>query len=219
MASILTDCPHCGGIKIGFSGVAEYKLAPHDSNKYLLFMVCNNCQGAIVNGYHLYNNMGYTSPASCPGDPANFGFNSGGSYPTPAPSKVPPQVPAPIDSYFLQASDALKRGHYDASGAMSRKVVDVSTQQLLGDESKKYNNIKSRIDALMKNSTITPDLGEWAHEVRLGGNDAAHDEDPYQKPEAEELLDFAELYLTYVYTLPKRLEGRKAKAAAAKGGG
>jgi hypothetical protein len=102
---------------------------------------------------------------------------------------------------------------------MSRKVVDVSTQQLLGEESKKYGSIKARIDALAKNGTITPDLGKWAHEVRLGGNEAAHDEAPYLQPEAEELLDFAELYLTYVYTLPRRLEERKAKADAAKGKG
>lgn len=63
---------------------------------------------------------------------------------------------------------------------------------------------------------LTPDLQEWAHQVRLGGNDAAHDEEPFTKEEAEELLDFTELYLTYVYTLPGRLAERKARAVAAK---
>jgi hypothetical protein len=29
-----------------------------------------------------------------------------------------------------------------------------------------------------------------------------HDEDPFTQAEAEELLGFVELYLTYVYTLP-----------------
>jgi len=43
-----------------------------------------------------------------------------------------------------------------------------------------------------------------------------HDPAPYSKNEAEELVDFAELYLTYVYTLPKRLADRKARSAAAK---
>jgi hypothetical protein len=63
--------------------------------------------------------------------------------------------------------------------------------------------------------------------VRLGGNDAAHDEDPYTNEEASELLSFVELYLTYVYSLPGRLKARreaaekgkqedKAKAQAAK---
>jgi hypothetical protein len=100
----------------------------------------------------------------------------------------------------------------NASGAMSRKVIDVSTQQLLGDEGKKYGNIRDRIDVLAEKNALTPDLKDWAHEVRLGGNDAAHDKDPYSKEEAEELLDFTELYLTYVYTLPGRLNERRERA-------
>jgi hypothetical protein len=99
---------------------------------------------------------------------------------------------------------------------MSRKVVDVSSQQLLGQDSKKYGNIRDRIDALAERKLLTPDLQDWAHQVRLGGNDAAHDEDPYTIEEASELLGFAELYLTYVYTLPGRLKTRKEAAAAAK---
>jgi hypothetical protein len=219
MAAILANCPHCGGGKVGFSGIAECRLAPQHAAIFLVFFVCNNCQGGLVARYHFQQNIGFESPLPCQGDPQNFGFYCEDSYPKPVPSKVPSHVQGPLDGYFLQASDALKRGHYDASGAMSRKVVDVSTQQLLGEESKKYGSIKARIDALAKNGTITPDLGKWAHEVRLGGNEAAHDEVPYLQPEAEELLDFAELYLTYVYTLPRRLEERKAKADAAKGKG
>jgi hypothetical protein len=99
---------------------------------------------------------------------------------------------------------------------MSRKVVDVSTQQLLGEDSKKYGTIKQRIDALADKNAITPDLKDWAHEIRLGGNDAAHDEDPYTEPEAVELLDFAGLYLTYVYSMPGKLKDRKAVAEAEK---
>jgi hypothetical protein len=53
-----------------------------------------------------------------------------------------------LERYFKQAANALKRGDWDASGAMSRKVVDVSTQQKLGEDSKKYSSIKQRIDAL-----------------------------------------------------------------------
>jgi hypothetical protein len=63
---------------------------------------------------------------------------------------------------------------------------------------------------------LTPDLKDWAHQVRLGGNDAAHDEDPYTQEEAEELLSFADLYLTYVYSLPGRLKLRRENATKAK---
>jgi hypothetical protein len=95
---------------------------------------------------------------------------------------------------------------------MSRKVVDVSTQQLLGEQAKNFGTIRDRIDALAAKNALTPDLKDWAHQVRLGGNDAAHDEEPYTREEAVELLDFVELYLTYVYTLPGRLKERRDRA-------
>jgi len=99
---------------------------------------------------------------------------------------------------------------------MSGKVVDVSTQQLLGAEARTFRDIRARIDALATKGRITRELQDWAHQIRIGRNDAAHDPDPYTSEEAEEQLDFVELYLTYVYTLPQRLEERKLRAAAAK---
>ena len=75
-----------------------------------------------------------------------------------------------------------------------------------------------RIDALATKGVITQDLREWAHQIRLDGNDAVHDEDPFKKEEAEELLDFTELFLTYVYTLPGRLAAKKRPHAPPAGG-
>ncbi len=94
--------------------------------------------------------------------------------------------------------------------------MDVSTQRLLADKSKDYKNIYQRIEAVAAKGLLTPDLKEWAHELRLGGADAAHDLDPFTQEEADELLDFAELYLTYVYTLPMRLKERRERAAKEK---
>lgn len=137
-------------------------------------------------------------------------------YPKADRPRIPSHVPDDLGSFFFQAADNLKRRNWDASGAMSRKVVDVSSQQLLGKDTSKFRNIKERIDELANRSIITNDLKDWAHEIRLGGNEAAHDMRPFSETEAEELVDFSELYLTYVYTLPKRLSDRKARSAAAK---
>ena len=94
--------------------------------------------------------------------------------------------------------------------------MDVSTQQLLGEKSKDFKNIYDRIEALASGGRLTPDLRDWAHQLRLGGADAAHDLDPFTQEEADELLGFAELYLTYVYTLPERLKERRERAAKGK---
>lgn len=207
--AIQANCPHCGTQRIGFTFIGDVNLGPQKPKNFLAFFKCNKCQGGLVVEYEHVINHGPLSPGQCPSDPAELGFSVKKLYPGSMPSTVPAHVNAPLDRYYRQASESLQGGHYDASGAMSRKVVDVSTQQLLGEDSKKFGNIRDRIDALAQRGLLTPDLKDWAHQIRLGGNDAAHDEDPYTKDEAEDLLGFAELYLTYVYTLPGRLKARK----------
>jgi Domain of unknown function (DUF4145) len=137
--------------------------------------------------------------------------------PEPKPSRAPDHLPPPLPNLFLQAADSLKRKAWDASGAMSRKTVDVCTKLLMKDEAKQHRDMKPRIDALAAKGYLTPQLREWAHQVRLDGNDAVHDEDPFTEEEAQELLDFTELFLTYVYTLPGRLLDKK-KPHPKKGG-
>ena len=216
MSSTIADCPHCGGEKMGFSLVGEYRIVGGPRANFLAFFRCNNCQGGLIKRYQQQVNHGYQTPGGCPADPAELGFVMKEMYPAKMPTRIPTHTPDPLGRYFQQAFDAYRRGDNDASGAMSRKVVDVSTQKLLAEESKKYGNIRDRIDALEAKGALTTDLKDWAHQVRLGGNEAAHDEEPYSKAEAEELLDFAELYLTYVYTLPGRLKERRDRATAEK---
>lgn len=178
-------------------------------------LVCSSCEGSLIALFEQNTNSGHT-PMHCGVDPRDMGWTLADTYPKPTPSRVPSHATDELKNYFAQASDAARRGSWDASGAMSRKVIDVSTKQLLGPDAKAHKTIQARIDALAEKNALTPELKDWAHQVRLGGNDAAHEEDPFTRPEAEELLDFVELYLTYVYTLPGRLAERKARAAAAK---
>jgi hypothetical protein len=218
MPSLVLECPHCGAEKMAFTLMCEIAATtpPAMTARYRTLLICGGCEEAVIGVFdrqivtNSYPQHGLT-PASCQSDPRRNQWQLTAIYPKPEPSKCPPHTPDDLKRIFLQASDSLKRNAPDASGAMSRKVVDVSTQMLLGEKSKDYRTIYDRIEALADKGTLTPDLRDWAHEVRLGGNDAAHDLDPFQKEEAEELLDFAELYLTYVYTLPNRLKERRAR--------
>lgn len=219
-ASIILECPHCGAEKIGFAIVhdvpCQKKMGAQQTKMFRSLLICSNCEEAVVASFRKPSTSNFGAPAACPSDPTNFGYVLLDTYPKAVPPRTPAHATEALKNYFGQASEAARRGNYDASGAMSRKVVDVSTKQLLGDEAKKFNNIQGRIDALAAKHALTPDLQEWAHQVRLGGNEAAHDEEPFDKADAEELLDFVDLYLTYVYTLPGRLAERKARAAALK---
>ena len=41
-----------------------------------------------------------------------------------------------------------------------------------------------------KKQDLTPELAKWAHEIRLGGNDAAHEEELFSEKEAKDLAIF-----------------------------
>jgi len=220
MPTFLAECPHCGGEKVGFSMNYQNRILNASpmiaSHRIIVFAQCGGCERGLIVEYDNRGQATKNTPMDCPSDPESFGWVKNASYPASTPTRVPAHANDQLKRFFAQAGGALKRGDWDASGAMSRKVIDVSTKQMLGEESKNYHNIKGRIDALAAKGSITSDLKDWAHEIRLGGNDAAHDEDPYTETEANELFEFADLYLTYVYTLPGRLKERRDRSAAEK---
>lgn len=57
-------------------------------------------------------------------------------------------------------------------------------------------------------------MKDWAHQIRIDGNDAAHDEKPFAQEEAAQLLEFVRLLLTYVFTLPAQVAARRAEIQA-----
>jgi Domain of unknown function (DUF4145) len=212
MPSIILECPHCGAEKIGFSIIAEH-ISVFQANPELrihkTLMVCTKCEGGAVGVFEKRLGTAPQSIMQCGVDPTMLGFPLVDTYPKPAPTKIPDHVPSPLDRYYQQAADALKRSDWDASGAMSRKLIDVSTKLQLGADASKYRDNFARINALADRGSLTSDLRDWAHEIRIGGNEAVHDEDPFEESQAKDLINFADLYLVYVYTLPGRLRARR----------
>ena len=105
-------------------------------------------------------------------------------------------------------------GNWDAAGSMFRKVLDTGLTA-------KFPNIAGtlyeRIKAAAKQHRLTPDLANWADQIRLDGNDAVHDGKPFSQEDAERLQTFTELVLRYLFTLPGMLdEARGAPATAAR---
>jgi hypothetical protein len=127
-------------------------------------------------------------------------------YPEVEDPEAPDHLPPNVRAFFLEAAANVKSGP-NAAGAMLRKSIDVSLKVVAPDAK---GTLFSRIDQAAKQNIITKELAEWAHHVRLGGNDAAQDEDPITPEEAQQLYKFTELLLMYLFTLPGMLtEQRK----------
>ena len=88
------------------------------------------------------------------------------------------------------------------------------------DKKMKDDKLHLQIDEMAKKGLITEPLRQWAHEVRLGGNDGAHPDKDGLKDvspqDADEIIEFTTQFLHHVYVMPAALAARQATRAAAK---
>ena len=85
-----------------------------------------------------------------------------------------PAWPGNLVGLFADAQRAVNQG-MAASMALGacRTVLEMALKELSADD-KKVTLVK-RIDALLDAGVITQPIADWAHKVRLEGNDALHD--------------------------------------------
>ena len=205
MSSLSIKCPYCQTEPAYFSSVCEFHQV--DTENFTVFFKAHCCQKGVTALVYCV-----TTPS-----PHEFTGNLGDSdhhnvimvLPQPQEVATPEHLPDNIKSIFLQAKDNIDRGQNDAAVPLCRRILDIATRTLGGDKSK---TLYERIEELAGKQTITPLLKDWAHTIRLDGNEGTHSDDLVEDADAEELFSFTELFLLYAYTMPKMLElKRKTK--------
>jgi len=132
-------------------------------------------------------------------------------YPLSMPKPVDPRIPEPIRNDFKESQKCLSIGAHRAAGVMARRAL----QNCCLDKGAKENDrLEKQIDWLYNQGIITKGLKEWAHEVRLTGNDAAHpskpgEDTPVTKEDAEDILSLLEQLTSVLYIAPAIAEERR----------
>lgn len=97
---------------------------------------------------------------------------------------------------------------------MAGSAVDAMLKKLGYTEGSLY----ARIDKAVQDHKLTQDMGDWAHEVRLGSNRPRHAdaEKPHvSSTEAAQSVEFAEALGTFLFVLSTRIaRGTEAAKAA-----
>ncbi len=126
-------------------------------------------------------------------------------YPEPKSQKAPADIPEQVESAFLSGLENLgRKGGANAAAIMFRRSIEIAAK-IIDPDAPKRANLKDRIERLPAD-VITPAMKKWAQHVRLDANEAAHEVEDYSKEDANSLHVFAEMFLTYAFTLPKTLE-------------
>jgi len=122
----------------------------------------------------------------------------------PKQSKLPlVGLPDEVRRSYESGLSCFETGNYEPCVIMCRKCVEaVST--LLG---KTTGSLQKRLSCLRDEGLIESKLYSWADELRLIGNDAAHDFNVLiTKDDAQDTLEFLEALLLYVFVLDRRFQ-------------
>lgn len=120
-------------------------------------------------------------------------------------------VPASVRKAHAQAVRAFGTGLYEPSALMCRKALEA----ICKSKGAMGRSLYDRLATLERLGVIDARLLAWAHEIRLVGNDAAHDPDgDVSKDDARDVLDLTEAILLYVFSLTARFDRFRTRRAA-----
>ncbi len=194
------DCPHCHKPS-NFAPVGPAYLS---DNTHI-------CQSVQCIGCHKYGIViGWRGDANSPFKISEF-------YPAGVPNvSVDPNIPAAIAEDLREALRCQWVRAYRGAVVMCRRAI----QATCVDKKMADAKLQLQIDEMASKGLITEPLKQWAHEVRLGGNDGAHpDKDGLKdvaEQDADEIIQFTREFLHHIYVMPAALAARQASRAAPK---
>jgi len=120
-------------------------------------------------------------------------------------------MPETASRAYAAAARSYQVGLYEPCVIMCRKCIEALCQELGATK----GNLKQRLEDLRKNGHIDQKLLTWADELRLIGNDAAHDLDiVIEQVDAQNALEFVEAILMYAFSLTRKFEEFKKRRAS-----
>lgn len=139
----------------------------------------------------------------------SYGISVKGIIPKSVPLQAPEYCPDSVASAFIQAEAAIKGRHWESAAAMDRRALEIATKEMAPEHGKL--NLYQRIEKLAEAKKLTDSLKEWAHDLRIVGNDAVHEIDGVEEKEAIQAHELTRFILIYLYTLPAQVEHARAE--------
>jgi hypothetical protein len=190
----LDRCPHCRVARPSLFQVWSTRTSNHANSVHRQWTVyqCRTCGGLVT----------------C-GGPADSGMIVGEMYPSGASASG--DIPERARTYLQQALDTV---HAPAGSVMlAASAVDA----MLKAKGKRDGSLYSRIASAAEEHMITPEMAQWAHEVRLDANDQRHSDEDSALPsedDAKRAIGFAASLGDFLFVLPAKVaSGRRAQGA------
>ena len=203
MSKVFQDnCPLCGTRSVAFTILYEKNYDGFQLH-WDTFAQCGYCHRGIIATFRTINNQKPSTSTEKQRELLEIA-------PPPPYTAAPKHTPPNAARFFKQAMDNLPN-NWDAAGTMFRKALEAGLKRKFPEMK---GTLRDRIKKAAKEQKLTPELAEWAHQIRLGGNDAAHEEDPFSEKEAKDLRTFTDLVFQYLFLLPGMLNEARGDSDA-----
>ena len=132
-------------------------------------------------------------------------------FPDTLPEPIHEKTPEFLKQDLQEARNCFSIGAYRATGTMARRALQLCCIQ----KGAPKKRLQEQVEWLLANQIITKDLKDWADEVRLTGNDAAHPPQDSTKDEivtsddAKDILTLLEEFIKVLYIAPSLAKERK----------
>ena len=211
MSVFQANCPYCGTREVAFTILSSRRVPERVQFEYSwdTFATCGHCTRGILATFSTLSSENIQKLIdSHKRDQVTLETIS----PSPTSTGAPEDTPTKAANYYRQGMENL-RNNYDAAGSMFRSALEAGLKEKFPDID---GSLYERIEKAANQQGLTPDLADWAHRIRLDGNDAVHGDEEFLKEDAERLHAFTELVFLYLFTLPGMLE--KARGEQTDGG-
>ena len=201
LALWMIECAFCGE-KGNFERSFHAEKKKPGSDKRLNFDVyrCANCAGYV----HV---LWSASEMPFSGGIHDFHVMPWPINPKPRPS---PNLSAEMARFWTQAHQAVGSEAWDAASVMARSALQLA----LREHGATGARLVDQIQDLGVKGLLPPPVREWATEVRLLGNDAAHPlpgQDPPEPHDVQQCVDFLDFLLYCLYDLPAKVAEHRAR--------
>jgi hypothetical protein len=123
--------------------------------------------------------------------------------------------PQQVQRFWTQAHQSANREIWDAASVMVRSALQLT----LREQGATGRTLHDQVNDLADKGVLPPAMKEWATEVRLLGNEAAHpelDQTEANPADIKDILQFLDRLLVYFYDIPAGIqeyrERRRARA-------
>ena len=200
---MLIECPDCAA-KVHSKLLAERVYAPtyqNDPYKCVL-LECPSCQGVLLGlcDYDIYiafdgtEQEGWSLPKRLWPDPQK-------SYDV----SIPPLVRHSLED----ARKCFEAQVYTACVVMCGRALEAICNEKTGE-----SNLARGLQTLKSTNQIDDRLFNWGEALRKERNIGAHaSEETISRPDAQDILDFANAIVEYIYVLTAKFEAYKARKA------